>query len=65
MSEGKLIVKNAKGVIFDLDGTLVDSMNVWKEKAMGFDVEQDEEFSGQLGKEKSLHVECCRYRRFL
>lgn len=31
MSEGKLIVKNAKGVIFDLDGTLVDSMNVWKE----------------------------------
>ena len=27
----KLIVKNAKGVIFDLDGTLVDSMNVWKE----------------------------------
>ena len=27
MSEGKLIVKNAKGVIFDLDGTLVDSMN--------------------------------------
>ena len=31
MAEGKLIVKNAKGVIFDLDGTLVDSMNVWKE----------------------------------
>ena len=31
MSEGKLIVENAKGVIFDLDGTLVDSMNVWKE----------------------------------
>ncbi|MBS1470102.1 MAG: HAD family phosphatase, partial [Lachnospiraceae bacterium] len=31
MSEGKLIVKNAKGVIFDLDGTLVDSMNLWKE----------------------------------
>lgn len=31
MSEGKLIVKNAKGIIFDLDGTLVDSMSVWKD----------------------------------
>lgn len=31
MSEGKLIVKKAKGIIFDLDGTLVDSMSVWKE----------------------------------
>ncbi len=47
MSEGKLIVKNAKGVIFDLDGTLVDSMNVWKEIDVsylgkhGYDVPDD------------------------
>lgn len=47
MSEGKLIVKNAKGVIFDLDGTLVDSMSVWKEIDViflaqhGFDVPKD------------------------
>lgn len=31
MSEGNLIIQQAKGIIFDLDGTLVDSMNVWKE----------------------------------
>lgn len=31
MSEANMIIKNAKGVIFDLDGTLADSMNVWRE----------------------------------
>lgn len=47
MSEGKMIVKNAKGIIFDLDGTLIDSMGVWSEideiflAQHGYDVPKD------------------------
>ena len=48
------MLKNIKAVIFDLDGSLVDSMWIWKDidieylAKRGYDLPEENGFSGQI-----------------